>query len=242
MNQADFLQALQIAQSRVRGGIGTLSEKSVHAVLKAAYEPHTENHELSVGGYVADIVGQNGIIEIQTRELWRLKEKLRAFLDVCEVTVVYPVSVTEWICRTDPDTGEMIRRKSPRHGQAADILPQLYGLREFLKNPGFHLRVVLLETERYDIGKPREKRRKLDRVPLDFLGEIELDHTSDYEQLLFKELPEEFTVQEYSRAAGCRLGDARMALSVLCALGLAEQAGKSGRKNLYRFLSPSKNN
>ena len=49
-------------------------------MLKAAYEPHTENHELSVGGYVADIVGQNGIIEIQTRELWRLKEKLRLFL------------------------------------------------------------------------------------------------------------------------------------------------------------------
>ena len=89
---------------------------------------------------------------------------------------------------------------------------------------------------------PGEKRRKLDRVPLDFLGEIELDHTSDYEQLLFKELPEKFTALEYGRAAGCRLGDARMALSVLCALGLAEQAGKSGRKNLYRFLSPSKNN
>ncbi len=84
---ADFQRALEQAAVRERAGIGTLGEKSVHAVLKAAYEPHPENHEIPIGGYIADIVGEGGVIEIQTRALWRLKEKLAAFLQFCPVTV-----------------------------------------------------------------------------------------------------------------------------------------------------------
>ena len=81
MDQRDFVAAKEAALRD--SGIGTLGEKSVHAVLKAAYEPHGENREVAVGGYVADILGEDGIMEIQTRALWRLREKLQAFLPVC---------------------------------------------------------------------------------------------------------------------------------------------------------------
>ena len=57
-------------------GIGTLSEKTLHAVLKRYYEPYGDNHEVKIGGYVADIVGEHGIIEIQTRNFDRLRKKL----------------------------------------------------------------------------------------------------------------------------------------------------------------------
>ena len=43
MDQRDFLAAKEAALRD--SGIGTLGEKSVHAVLKAAYEPHGENRE-----------------------------------------------------------------------------------------------------------------------------------------------------------------------------------------------------
>ena len=43
MNQQDFQTALELTAARTPGGIGTLGEKSVHAVLKAAYEPHALN-------------------------------------------------------------------------------------------------------------------------------------------------------------------------------------------------------
>ena len=64
MDQRDFLAAKEAALRD--SGIGTLGEKSVHAVLKAAYEPHGENREVAVGGYVADILGEDGIMGLFT--------------------------------------------------------------------------------------------------------------------------------------------------------------------------------
>ena len=85
-----FLQARKEALGRVggAGGIGTLSEKALHAALKSYYEPDFESREVKVGGFVADIVGENGIIEIQTRGFDRLGRKLDVFLEAARVTVV----------------------------------------------------------------------------------------------------------------------------------------------------------
>ena len=82
-----FLQARKEALGRVggAGGIGTLSEKALHAALKSYYEPDFESREVKVGGFVADIVGENGIIEIQTRGFDRLGRKLDAFLEAARV-------------------------------------------------------------------------------------------------------------------------------------------------------------
>ena len=75
---------------------------------------------------MADIVGENGIIEIQTRGFDRLRKKLSAFLEVCDVTVVYPVAEIKWLCWIDPDTGAISsRRKSPRRGKPQDAFNEL---------------------------------------------------------------------------------------------------------------------
>ena len=44
-----------LEEERVRLGIGTLSEKTVHAVLKNYLVPDERCHEISCGRYVADI-------------------------------------------------------------------------------------------------------------------------------------------------------------------------------------------
>ena len=44
-----------IGKRRDRHGIGTLSEKTVHAVLKYYYAPDEDMHEIPIEGYVADI-------------------------------------------------------------------------------------------------------------------------------------------------------------------------------------------
>ena len=90
MDQARFLAAREAALRRTRGGqgIGTLAEKALHAALKAYYEPDAESREIALGGFVADIVGEEGIIEIQTRGFDRLCGKLEVFLEAARVTVV----------------------------------------------------------------------------------------------------------------------------------------------------------
>lgn len=63
-------------------GIGTLSEKTVHAVLKNFYETDPAHQEIPVENYVADILRDGEIIEIQTRSLNAMRRKLDCFLSL----------------------------------------------------------------------------------------------------------------------------------------------------------------
>ena len=53
-----------IGIDRQRLGIGTLSEKTVHAILKNYYEPDEDRQEIPIENYVADIFCGGEIIEI----------------------------------------------------------------------------------------------------------------------------------------------------------------------------------
>ena len=129
-----------------RSGIGVLNEKTLHAVLKRYYEPDTDRHEIPVGRYVADIIGEDGIIEIQTGSFTPLRPKLELLLDFADVTVVYPMAAVKYISWIDPDTGEMSApRKSPKRMKPIDAFYQLIRIMYTLDNPRFHLRLVMLE-------------------------------------------------------------------------------------------------
>lgn len=236
-----FQEACTRAQAGLRGqkGIGTLGEKTLHAVLKAYYEPDTESHEIKIGRYVADIVGENGIIEIQTRNLDKLRKKLEAFLSVAHVTVVYPVAAVKWLIWVDPITGELTKpRKSPRRGVAQDAFPELYKIRPLLAHPNLSIRIVLMEINEYRYrngwsvdGKKGSTR--CDRIPCALVREIVLHTPSDYRQLLPDGLPSPFTARDYQKAAKIRLSHAQTTLLLLYELGAADRVGKCGNAFLY---------
>ena len=46
-----------------RNGIGVLSEKTLHSVIKRFIEPNEALQEVKVGGYYADIKNDDGISE-----------------------------------------------------------------------------------------------------------------------------------------------------------------------------------
>ena len=72
--------------------IGTFSEKSLHAVIKNYYEPDINKQEIPVEKYIADIFNGQEIIEIQTGQFHRMKEKLECFLLQYPVIIVYPIA------------------------------------------------------------------------------------------------------------------------------------------------------
>lgn len=232
-----------IGRDQVRDGIGTLGEKTLHAVLKRYFEPHEDNHEIRVVGYVADIVGEDGIIEIQTGNFAYLRKKLAAFLEYAPVTVVYPMSRTKWIFWVDEETGAVAeKRKSPKSMKPNDAFYQLYFIREFLSHPNFRLKLVFLETEEYrrlnGWGEAKKNHaEKCDIIPTDIVEEIELSSPAEYEKLLPAGLPVEFTAKDYAKLAKIRLTSAQRAVNVLCTIGVLTHAGKRGRAFLY-----SKNN
>ncbi len=224
---------------RQRQGIGTLSEKTVHAVLKNYYAPDPDTHEVPVEGYVADVYENGSILEIQTRNFNKLRDKLDRFLPLYSVTVIYPIPASKWLVWIDEETGEFSKRhKSPKQGSIYDIIPELYKIQNYLKHPNFHLRIAMLDMEEQRLlnGWSRDRKRgsyRYDRIPLALVGEYAFTQIEDYMQLIPISVPDRFTSRDYAKAAHTSVGMAQTALRILYNLELIRRVGKSGRMLLY---------
>lgn len=235
-----FAQAKEkiIGKDRDRHGIGTLSEKTVHAVLKHFYAPDEEMHEIPIGPYVADIYTGSEIIEIQTRNFNVMRAKLACFLPQYPVTVVYPIPHSKWLSWIDEESGACLpRRKSPLTGNVYMAFPELYRIKMFLKDPNLRFRIVLLDMEEYRLlnGWSRDKKKgssRYDRIPTELVEEIAIDGQRDYMQFIPPQL-ERFTSAEFAGAAHIRKPLAQTALNILYDMDVIRRVGKQKNSYLY---------
>lgn len=224
---------------RKRHGIGTLSEKTVHAILKNYYAPDEDMHEIPIKNYVADIYTGSEIIEIQTRQFNRMRDKLTAFLQEYPVTVVYPIPREKWLIWIDEESGELSKpHKSPAKGNVYDAFKELYKIKMYLKSPKLHLKFVLLDMEEYRLlnGWSQDKKRgscRYDRIPSRFVEEIAVDEPRDYMQFIPYELTTPFTSEQFAKAAHIRKPLAQTVLNILTHMECVERIGKEGRSYLY---------
>lgn len=231
-----------LAAERERNGIGTLGEKSLHRILKNYYEPLSALHEQKLGRYVADILNEDGVIEIQTRSLSAMRKKLEAFLEVTHVTVVHPVVHHKWLSWLDPATGETTKpRKSPKTGTFYDAFWELGGIPELLTHPNLTVCLVLLDMEelRFLDGWGNGGKRgasRCDRFPRALLSELYLSSQADFAALLPPSLPDAFTRRELATAAGVRMERRGVdaLIRVFKATGVLSDDGMRGREKLYR--------
>jgi len=243
LTQSGFLRACrdEMAGERLRAGIGTLGEKTQHAVLKRLFGPGDASREVRVGPYVADVFGPEGIVEIQTRGFDRLREKLAYFLQAAPVTVVYPVAQVKWLIKVQEDGSLGPRRKSPKRPGPCEILPELYKIKPLLGREGLSFCILLLEVEEYRLERPevkigRKRTACYERMPVSLLGSLWLREAADFTRLLPGGLPEGFTAKDFSKAARISLGKAQVGLNVLRGAGAVELAGKRGKAFLYKPL------
>ena len=244
MNKELFYNACEkiIGKDRSKKGIGTLGEKTLHAVLKNYYEPFEQNHEIKVGRFVADIVGEQGVIEIQTRSFGNLLEKLDNFLEFCEITVVYPLPALKYVSWLDMETGELSpKHKSPKKCRIYDAFKEIIRIKYALDNPRFHLVLCFLDVDeiRFLNGWSENKKRgssRCDRIPKDIIEEVRFDCVEDYRRFLPDGLPEEFTSAHYAKACKINKQLASNGLNILNCLGLVERVGKKGNSFIYKVV------
>ncbi|MCM1090402.1 MAG: hypothetical protein NC092_08700 [Butyrivibrio sp.] len=239
-------QAFQAAKDKIIGidrqrlGIGTLSEKSVHAILKNYLQPDEDHQEIPIENYVADIYTDGEIIEIQTRQFNKLRDKLTAFLPLYPVTIVYPIPREKWVIWIDEESGELSKpRKSPKKGSSYTVFPELYKIKPFLKNKNLRLKLVLMDMEEYKLlnGWSKDKKKgasRYDRIPTDLIDEVEINCPEDYMQFVPYELDGEFTVKEFAKAAHIPSELAGTVVNILYYMDMIERTGKRGRAYLYR--------
>lgn len=236
-------EALLSPRSEGANGVGTLQEKRMHAVIKRFLCEDPSCHEVGIANtrYVADVRVGDAILEVQTGAFYPMQRKIAYYLEHtdCHVTVVHPIPALRWVSWLDPESGECSpRRRSPAKGGPLHVLPKLYSLAPYLRNPRFHLRLLFLEVQdlRLLCGWSRDRKRGsrlYERLPLALLGELSLTRPADYRELLPRELPECFPVKAFSEHTGLRGRDAYSAVRALCALGVLEQVPSGGRSMLF---------
>lgn len=247
-------QRFRLAAEAVLGGdrpgasIGTLGEKTLHAVLKRYYAPDPALHETACGPYVADIVEGGRIIEIQTRQFDRLRRKLAYYLESTDktITVVYPVAALKWLSWVDPATGNTTgRRRSPRQGRPQDILWELYRIKPLLSSARLRFEILLLEMEEYRLlnGWSHDRKRgssRSNRWPRALLGSLPVGGEAGYGALVPEELRGSlretgpvFTSADFARACRLTHSTAQTGLNVLTSTGAVHRVGKRGNAFLY---------
>ena len=228
-----------VGVDRQRLGIGTLSEKTVHAILKNYYEPDEDRQEIPIEGYVANIYADGEILEIQTRSFNRMRDKLTAFLPLYPVTIIYPIPREKWLIWIDEESGELSsKRKSPAKGNAYLAFVELYRIKMFLKHPNLRLKLVLLDMEEYRLlnGWSRDKKKgssRYDRIPLQIVEEVDITCPRDYMQFIPYELQEPFGVKDFAKAAHIPAQRAQVVIHILFHMGMIKRVGKKGNAFLY---------
>ncbi len=231
-----------IGTDRQRIGIGTLSEKTLHAILKNFYEPDEDKQEIPIDRFVADIYTGQEIIEIQTGQFNRMREKLQCFLKEYPVTIVYPVTYQKWLHWIDEETGEVSAgRKSTRKGSEYSVFAELYRIKSFLTELNLNIKIVLLDMDEYKLlnGWGEQKKNhasKYDRIPNRFVKEILLERKEDYLQFVPYDLPKPFTSKEFAKAAKCNSQLAGVTLNLLNYLEVVQRVGKRGNAFLYETV------
>ena len=222
--------------------IGTYNEKRFHRIFKRFVCEDAECYEVKVGKYVADVLCDGHITEIQTKRFSSLTKKLEYYLENTDytVSVVKPLIVKKRIIRADRVTGEVRRdRLSPKKEGYAEALHELYGIRELLANKRLRVHLVFVEAEEYRYSE-RVRFRKSgayenDLFPVRMTDEVVLCGADDYARFLPDPLKDgEFCAKDYSALTGIRGRAAYSALGVLCSLGFLEKETR-GRAYVFKY-------
>jgi len=222
--------------------IGSLNESALHAQLKRLSAPAGSAFEVPIGGYVVDAVCGGLLIEVQTRNLGAMREKLAALLPEHRVRVVLPVARTKWLEKVHPD-GRIERRKSPKPGRVEQLFSELVSAPGLFEHPNLELEVVLIEeveSRRFEAGKAWRRRgwvvcgRRLERVH----ERLVFREPAELLALLPPSLEGPFTTADYAAHARLPRRLAQQAAYCLHALALLERVGKSGNAHVYQRLTP----
>ena len=223
-------------------GIGTLRESSLHAALKAWYARPSDEAEVRVGGYVADLLRGNQVIEIQTHHFSALTQKLARLVEGRPVRLVYPIALERWIVRVAADRETPVgRRKSPRRGQAVHVFAELVSFPELINHPNFSLEVLLVRDEevRCPWTRPRRHWRRewqvCDRRLLEVVGSIVLACPDDCLRLLPAGLPRPFTNRQLATLLAQPARLAAQTTYCLRRMGALTALGKAGQALIYDF-------
>lgn len=221
-------------------GVGKLNESSLHNSLKFLYSKNKNDHEKKVGRYHIDVKLADELVEIQIKNLGKIRNKLESLLRENQVRLVHPMYAIKYIKKFESDGRLVSRRKSPKQGKVLDSFYELLRIASLLGDKNLRVDIVLVEIEESWIndGKGSWRRRgwsKSNKELIQIIDRISLETKRDYLDLLPEALPENFTTTDIKNLAKIPLGLAQKMCYTYAKAGFITQVGKKGNSKLYQI-------
>ena len=218
--------------------IGMLNEGELHAALKLHYGGEGARYEEKIQGFVADVVRDGVLYEIETSSLSGKERKYRELSEHNEVVLVYPIALKTTLVHEQD--GETVRKISPKKGGFPDVFRQLVFMPTIIDLFGFSLEVALIEQEVdrvFDQGIRRGRGgwRKTGRRLLNFDSAKRISGSDELLTIL-TEIPDgEFSARDISSITNWPLKTARQYVYCLRQCRRISVSGKTGNALLYRL-------
>lgn len=217
-----------------------MPETSLHSSIKDWYTLPGDRLEVKVGNFIIDIVRDDLLIEIQTKNFSAIKKKLQSLVRDHSVRLVYPIPVKKWIVRVAESNGEVIgRRKSPKRGRLVDLFDELLWMPLLIREPSFTMEVLMIEEEeiRCRDGRGSWRRKGVsikDRKLLDVVERAKFSETADFLRFLPHDLDLPFSNRSLAESAGLSIRQARRMTYCLRKMGAIRKVSKNRNELLFK--------
>ncbi|MFW9848819.1 MAG: hypothetical protein ACFFF4_06745 [Candidatus Thorarchaeota archaeon] len=212
----------------------------MHQTLKERYSQPGDQIETNVDGYVIDIVRDDLLIEIQTRNFGAIKSKLMDLIRSHHIRVVYPIPLVRWVVRETIDGEEISRRKSPKQRDILNVFEELVSIPTLINHSNFEIEVLEIFDEQIlqNDGKGSWKRKGwsvVDRRLIEIVNRHLFREANDFVKLLPPDLETPFTNSDLASALGRKPRVAQKITYCLRKMGVLKVKGKRGNANLHIF-------
>lgn len=216
-----------------------MTEHSLHQQIKTYYANLGDRFEVPLGNYIIDILRDNLLIEIQTKNFAALKIKLQTLTKTHKVRLVYPLPEHRTITCTGKDSTVIYTRKSPRKGSLFDVFRELVMIPEVIGSENFSLEILFVDEEeiRCADGKGSWRRRGVsvrERRLLCVNSRVLFENKADFLKLLPDSLNGSFTNKELATQAKISGKMAQKITYCYRKSGFIQLAGKRGNAFVFQ--------
>jgi hypothetical protein len=222
-------------------GININNEKSLHSSIKAWYAVPGDRLEVKVDKYIIDLVREDSLIEIQTRNFSAIGNKLRDLVKYNKVMLVHPIATEKYIVTMEA-AGEVIsRRKSPKKGKLTDLFDELVRIPDLMGQDNFILEILMTKEEeiRCKDGKGSWRRKGIsivDRKLLEVVEKVTFKEEKDFLRFLPQELPQSFTNKDLAKVLKITVYKARKITYCFRKMKLIKEVGKLKNELIFERL------
>ena len=221
-----------------QAGININNEKSLHSSIKQWYAVPGDRLEVKVDKYIIDLVREDSLIEIQTRNFSAIGNKLRALVLYNKVTLVHPIAIEKYIVIVEGSNNIISRRKSPKKGKLVDLFNELIRIPDLIDEENFVLEILMTKEEeiRCKDGKGSWRRKGIsivDRKLVEVVEKVTFREGKDFLRFLPEDLPENFTNKELAKTLKITVYKARKVTYCLRKMKLIKEVGKSRNELIF---------